>query len=46
MIIKDLRKAISNCGNYFAKKLLNIELNEITTYFRVYSVESFKNTSI
>jgi dolichol-phosphate mannosyltransferase len=39
---KGLRKAISVCGNYFAKKLLNIELNEITTYFRVYSVNLLK----
>ena len=37
-----LRKAISICGNYSAKKLLNIELNEITTYFRVYSVNLLK----
>ena len=37
-----LRKAISICGNYSTKKLLNIELNEITTYFRVYSVNLLK----
>ena len=35
---KGMRKVISICGNYSAKKLLNIGLNEITTYFRVYSV--------
>ena len=35
---KGIRKIISVCGNYTAKKLLNIKLNEITTYFRVYSV--------
>ncbi len=35
---KGMRKIISECGNYAAKKLLNIKLNEITTYFRVYSV--------
>ena len=35
---KGIRKIISICGNYIAKKLLNIKLNEITTYFRVYSV--------
>ena len=28
--------------HFFAKKLLNIKLNEITTYFRVYSVELLK----
>lgn len=39
---KGLRKIISICGNYFAKKLLNIQLNEITTYFRVYSVDLLK----
>ena len=36
---KGLRKIISVCGNFFAKKLLRIQLNEITTYFRVYSVK-------
>ena len=35
---RGLRKLISIGGNYTAKKLLNIELNEITTYFRIYSV--------
>jgi len=39
---KGIRKVISICGNYSAKKLLNIELNEITTYFRVYSVNLLK----
>ena len=37
-----IRKIISICGNYSAKKLLNIELNEITTYFRIYSVSLLK----
>ncbi len=39
---KGARKIISICGNYTAKKLLNIKLNEITTYFRVYSVNLLK----
>ena len=39
---KGLRKIISICGNFFAKKFLRIQLNEITTYFRVYSVELLK----
>ena len=39
---KGIRKIISICGNYTAKKLLNIKLNEITTYFRVYSVKLLK----
>ena len=39
---KGIRKIISICGNYSARKLLNIELNEITTYFRVYSVNLLK----
>ena len=39
---RGLRKAISICGNYSAKKLLNIKINEITTYFRVYSVNLLK----
>ena len=37
-----IRKIISNLGNFFARKLLNIKLLEITTYFRVYSVELLK----
>ncbi len=37
-----IRKIISVCGNFSAKKLLNIRLNEITTYFRVYSVSLLK----
>ncbi len=36
---KGIRKVISICGNYTAKKILDINLNEITTYFRVYSVK-------
>ena len=39
---KGLRKIVSNCGNFFAKKFLNIKLNEITTFFRVYSVKLLK----
>ena len=39
---KGIRKLISIFGNYAAKKLLNINLNEITTYFRVYSVSLLK----
>ena len=39
---KGIRKIISICGNYSAKKILNIKLNEITTYFRVYSVGLLK----
>tara|TARA_B100000989_G_scaffold299041_1_gene292409 strand:- start:14502 stop:15344 length:843 start_codon:yes stop_codon:yes gene_type:complete len=39
---RGIRKIISVCGNYTAKKLLNIKLNEITTYFRVYSVSLLK----
>ena len=39
---RGIRKIISVCGNYAAKKLLNINLNEITTYFRVYSVNLLK----
>jgi len=39
---KGIRKIISICGNFAAKKLLNISLSEITTYFRVYSVGLLK----
>ena len=39
---KGLRRIISICGNYFAKKILNIKLNEITTYYRVYSTKLLK----
>lgn len=39
---KGLRKLISVGGNYTAKKILNIKLNEITTYYRVYSVDLLK----
>ncbi len=39
---RGIRKIISICGNYSAKKILNIKLNEITTYFRVYSVSLLK----
>ncbi len=37
-----LRKIISIGGNFFAKKILNININELTTYFRVYSVKLLK----
>ena len=39
---KGLRKIISICGNLFAKSILDIKLNEITTYFRVYSIKLLK----
>ncbi len=39
---KGLRRIISICGNFFAKKILNIKLNEITTYYRVYSTKLLK----
>ena len=39
---RGLRKIISICGNFFARKILNIKLNEITTYYRVYSTELLK----
>ncbi len=39
---KGLRKFVSICGNFCAKKILSIPLNEITTYFRVYSVDLLK----
>ncbi len=37
-----LRKIVSMMGNYVARKLLNIDLFEITTYFRIYSVKLIK----
>ncbi len=39
---RGLRKVISILGNFFARKFLNIQLNEITTYFRLYSVSLLK----
>lgn len=39
---RGIRRIISICGNYFAKKFLNINLNEITTYYRIYSVKLLK----
>ena len=39
---KGLRKVISKLGNIFAKKILNLKINEITTYYRVYSVNVLK----
>jgi len=39
---KGLRKVISKLGNIFAKKILSLKINEITTYYRVYSVNVLK----
>ena len=39
---KGFRKILSKYGNYFAKKILNLDINEITTYYRVYSVKILK----
>ncbi len=39
---KGFRKIVSVLGNYVARKLLKINLKEITTYFRVYDVELLK----
>ena len=39
---KGLRRIISISGNFFAKKILNIKLNEITTYYRIYSIKLLK----
>ena len=39
---KGIRKYVSKGGNYVAQKILNINLKEFTTYFRVYEVESLK----
>jgi dolichol-phosphate mannosyltransferase len=37
-----IRKLISFYGNFLAKKILNLNINEITTYYRVYSVKLLK----
>ena len=37
-----VRKIVSKLGNYVSRKLLNIKLLEITTYFRVYSIKLLK----
>ena len=39
---KGFRKIVSVMGNYVARKILNINLKEITTYFRVYDVGLLK----
>ena len=39
---KGFRKIVSVLGNYVARKILKINLKEITTYFRVYDVELLK----
>ena len=36
---KGFRKLVSFCGNYLAKNLLDLEINEITTYYRIYSIK-------
>lgn len=39
---KGLRQIISICGNLLSKKLLKININEITTFYRVYSTKFLK----
>jgi len=39
---KGFRKIVSILGNYVARKILKINLKEITTYFRVYDVRLLK----
>ena len=39
---KGFKKIISIIANYLAKNLLSIKLNEITTYYRLYSVDNLK----
>ena len=39
---KGFRKIISVIGNYVARKILKVNLKEITTYFRVYDVKLLK----
>jgi len=34
---KGLRKIISKCGNFLAKKVLNLNINEVTGFYRIYS---------
>ena len=40
---KGFRKIVSILGNYVARKILKINLKEITTYFRVYDVSYLKS---
>lgn len=37
-----IRRLISFYGNFLAKKILDLNINEITTYYRVYSVKLLK----
>tara|TARA_Y100001970_G_scaffold222445_1_gene273584 strand:+ start:4273 stop:5109 length:837 start_codon:yes stop_codon:yes gene_type:complete len=37
-----IRKIVSNLGNIVARTFLNIKLKELTTYYRVYEVNSLK----
>ncbi len=39
---KGVRKIVSNLGNIVARTFLNIKLKELTTYYRVYEVNSLK----
>ena len=39
---KGFRQIISICGNLLSKKLLKININEITTFYRVYSIKLLK----
>ena len=39
---RGLRKIISKCGNFLAKKILKLSINEITTYYRVHSIKFMK----
>ena len=39
---KGFRQIISICGNLLSKKLLKIDINEVTTYYRVYSTKFLK----
>jgi SAM-dependent methyltransferase len=36
------RDAVSRLGNFAARKILNLQINELTTYFRVFDVASLK----
>ena len=39
---KGLRKIISKSGNFLAKKVLNLNINEVTGFYRVYSTNFLK----
>ena len=39
---RGFRKIISKGGNFLAKKILKLNINEITTYYRVYSIKFMK----